>query len=197
MQAQFVYRLLEPYQQLVTRCARPDLIGPAMNDVINSACALAVSAAHFREALKLAKDTDQVGEPIREKLQDVADTLKHGSLRDPMRTVSFSTAMAYEFNEQGQFRFLRTEITAQNGKYGSFDLVAEIGRYVVHLNAQLGLNFTGIEPNLTLLPFGDWAEAFVTPKTFQVGSMQIKTYRRTASGELMLADAPTLAFVIY
>ncbi len=194
-QKQFLHRLLEPYQALVQRCAQNDLVAAEINDVIASACELAVSAAHFLESQGLPAQTG-AGEDIRLKLADVADTYKHGALRNPERIVTFDTIFAWEFNDQDECRFLRVEILVRNERFGSLDLVPTIGAYLQHLNSSLGLGFGSIEPNIPAKPFTAEAVLEVTRRTVVVPKARIRTYKRNANGELVLTDVNLVRFVV-
>jgi hypothetical protein len=192
---EFLHQLLQPYHALARRCASNDLVGPATNDVVAAATALSVTAAHFVEVKGLAPDTGEA-EELQKKLKDVADTSKHGALRDPARTVTFGTALAYEVNDQNQFRFLRTELIASNGRVGNFDLVSTLARYIATLNTRMALGFNDIEPTLPLQPFVGAAGAIITHNTFEVGATRIRTYKRAASGDLELTNVPSFIFTV-
>jgi len=195
MRKDFYHQLLQPYRALAQRAVRSDLVGSGGSDIAASANALAIAAAHFAEAKKLPLQPNE--QRVQSILQDVADSAKHGGpLRKPERTVSLSVSLAYEFNDQGGVRFLRTEVTASNQRVGSFDLIETLRFYIQSLNERLHLGFPPIEASLSTDPFGSAAISNITANTAEVGSVSIRTYKRDASGMLVLADPPSLLFTV-
>jgi hypothetical protein len=53
MRKDFYHELLQPYQALVVRASRNDLVGSGVSDVTAAANSLAVTAAHFLEVRSL------------------------------------------------------------------------------------------------------------------------------------------------
>ncbi len=195
MRKSFYHELLQPYHALVARAAKNDLVGEAISDITAAANALAVSAAHFLETKKLSPSDERVGK-LRLMLQDVADTAKHGQLRDADRTVRLYASLAYEINGDGRSRFLRTEVRAANKKFGSFELIETLGCYLRALNDQFSFGFQAIEPLIELEPFNDEAVAKISVNTAEVGSTNIRTYKRDTSGRLIPADPTNFLFVV-
>jgi hypothetical protein len=195
MRKSFYHELLQPYQTLVFRASRNDLVGGGTSDITAAARALAVAAAHFLEARSL-QSCEGREEDLRLMLRDVADSAKHGQLRAADRTVTLSVGLAYEVDDIGRARFLRTEVTACNKKYGSFDLIETIGHYIRALHDRFNFQFQRVEPLIEPKPFGAEASAIVTDNTAEVGSVNIRTYKRDASGALVLADPVSFFFVV-
>jgi hypothetical protein len=170
-------------------------VGVGASDIAATANTLAIAAAHFVEARGLSQG-DGIEENLRSRLRDVADTAKHGSLRQSDRTVALAVSLAYEFDDVGRTRFLRTEVTATNNRFGSFDLIETLGRYIRALHDRFNLQFQSIDPQVEPQQFGTEAVAHVTANTAEVGSVNVRTYTRDASGTLVLADAPRILFVV-
>ena len=190
----FISRLFDPYQALVVQCARNDLVHEAQNDVVAATQALATSAAHFLEANRQSTDSGSV-KALQQKLQDVADTAKHGSLRKANRVAEITIAYSYEFNEQQQFRFIRREIFATNQRFGEFQLVDTIGEYLAVLMVRFGFDLGPINPSIAHQPFMQEARIIVTPKTFDVGQIHLRFFKRSETGTLLLADPPECRIV--
>lgn len=142
---------MQPYQRLVRRAARNDLIGTGISDITADSNALAVSASHFIESKKLPPDSN---DELREKLKDVGNSAKHGQLTDADRTVTLSASLAYEIDDTKGTRFLWTEVWASNKRFGAFDLVETLGRYISEINARFQLEFENIKPSIDLDSFG-------------------------------------------
>jgi len=193
LRKQFYHELLQPYQRLVRRVAQNDLVGTGISDITNDSNALAVLASHFIESKKLPSDRD---DNLREKLKDVGDSAKHGQLNNVDRTVTLSTSLAYEIDDTKGARFLRTEVLASNNRFGAFDLVETLGLYISKINTRFQLGFENIEPSIALGSFSGEAEVRITPNTADVKSMNIRTYKRDASGSLILADPGKFTFVV-
>jgi hypothetical protein len=195
MRKDFYHELLQPYQELVLRSSKNDLVGGGISDITARANALAIAAAHFLEARSLASSAG-FEDKLRRMLQDVADSAKHGLLRAADRTVTLSVSLAYEFDDVGRSRFLRTEVIANNKKYGSFDLIQTLGQYIRALHDRFSLQFEVIEPRIELEQFGAEAAANITGNTAEVGSVNLRFYKRDTTGALVLADPVDFLFVV-
>lgn len=191
----FVCQLLGPYQALVAQCAENDLVYEQQNDVIAGASSLAIAAAHFVEANNLDKD-DGEAKFIQSSLKDVADTSKHGSLDNPDRTIILRTAYSFEFNDQGQFRFMRRDVLAENARFGEFHLPDALGRYIALLADRLGWHAMRIEPDISLKPFIAEAGLLVTRRTIDAQNINLRFYKRSETGAMLPADPASVTFVI-
>lgn len=132
---------------------------------------------------------------LREMLQDVADSAKHGQLRVPSRTIRLSVSLTYEIDDGGRSRFLRTEVKALNQRFGSFDLIETIGSYLRLLNERLAFGFV-IEPVIDPEPFGHETIAKITDNTAEVVSTNIRIYKRDLAGRLIPTDPTDFLFVV-
>jgi len=195
MRVRFFHELVQPYQSLISRSVRNDLVASKVSDIAAASNALAVSAAHFLEVGKLpAGDAEE--EQLRQMLQDVADSAKHGALGDPKRTIKLEASLGYEIDDEKGSRFLKTEVWASSDRFGSFDLINTVGKYIETLNGRLQFEITQLKPTIEPGPFNNEAVAKVTKNTVDVASFGIRTYKRDASGSLNLADPGKFTIVV-
>lgn len=194
---QFYHEVLGPLIALRARTAENVCVTPDCNDVISLAKQSAAAAYHFREPIlrsggrdRVPRMGDQSAEDLRQRLADVVDTAKHGTLRDPDRTVTFSAALAFEGDDQGRFRYLRTEVLATNKRWSTFELADTIQDFSCALSVELDIRLN-LNIDLPTHPFIGRIETFVTAKSgLSINSMRFRTYRRDAAGTLVAFDPP-------
>jgi len=194
----FYHEVLSPLVRLQRRCAENICVQAQYNDVIVLAQEAATAAYHFPEAVfgKQREMRAPYMEELRQKLSDVVDSRKHGRLRNQERQINLQAALAYEFNDAQEFRYLQTNIIATNARFGEFNLGHTVEQFVAELNSELdiALRLTKVEPPTSL--FSKTAVAYVTDKTFFAKDMQIQFFKRTANGALVPDDPAQVNFEV-
>lgn len=192
------HEVLGPFIRLRARAAENVCVQSENNDVIALAQEAATAAYHFPEAIHGASApmTESSAEDLRQKLGDVADTRKHGVLRDPERQVRLSAALAYEVNEEQLFKYLGTQVWAENKRFGSFDLVDVIQRFIVAIGREFSLGMD-IEIKLPSYDFSKQIVTYVTDKTFRAANVRLRFFSRDANGQLRPVDPTEVEFAVY
>jgi hypothetical protein len=199
LEKRFYHEVVSPLTSLRARASENVCIEPDYSDVLTLAKQVAITVFHFREPyVKIAKIrsvppmTDKDAETNRQRLSDIADTVKHGKLDKPERIVVFSTALAFEVNDNDQFRYIRTEVLAQNDRFGCFEISDTIEDFVCSLSKELNIATPKFYTPV-IYQFRPSAEIFLTEKSgFELSSVRIRIYRRDTNGALELSDHPNI-----
>ena len=193
-----------PFIDFLGRSSENVCIDKNYSDVVSLAKQASLAAYHFHEAINRENGvtsvpamSKQCAEVFRQQLSDVVDTAKHGVLRDKDRQIILKGSLAFEFNEDDKFRFIRTEILAKNTRFGEFLLNDTLLNYFIALGIEHRINLS-TEVQLPKYKFKDQIEIFTTPKSgIDVKSISLRTYQRNSYGQLTLADPPNgFKFVI-
>jgi hypothetical protein len=197
----FYHEVLTPTISLLTRAAENVCIAPAFSDVMSLAKQAASAAYHFREPILRKSGTDRIdamksdeAEELRQRLADIVDSSKHGPLRDESRITTLHALLAFEFNNNGLFRYLRTEVIGTNNRWGTFEVADTIKSFLPFLTAELGIGIK-LDISLPTHPFLEWAETYLTSKSgFDLKSINLSFYRRNSAGVLEPADPAECKF---
>lgn len=200
----YYHEVAEPFIRFMERSAEDVCVHAEHNDVISLAISAATAAYHFHEiacreagATSTPPMSEPLAEDMRQRLSDVVDTSKHGILRNPDRQTTFQAVLAFEFNQHNQFRYLRTEILANNGRFGEFDVAKTLVEFIDGLGNEHGVVGLSLKIKMPRRPFKERAEVFVTNKNvFFPNNFSIKTYKRDDNDDLILSDTPFKLAVI-
>jgi hypothetical protein len=190
---QFRHEVVTPYARFKSRSLENICIQERINDVIVLAQEAATAAYHFPEVArgKQTKVDDLDIEVVRQKLSDVVDSRKHGVLRNPDRLVSLHAGLAYEVNDAVEFKYLGTKVTANNKRFGEFDIGETIEKFIQYLCLELSINCK-INFDRPEEPFRKKVTTYFTDKSIFASNMRIMTYRKQTDGSYTLADPPTI-----
>lgn len=122
----FITEIIKPWEELNIKFSTPLSMNPAINDFITSANALAITIKHMPEALVQAKPHDLAAQnKPYEIMHDLADSIKHGQLRNTGRQCTLSVYLMFERNpgSNATFRFLRNSIIINHNTYGDIDFM--------------------------------------------------------------------------
>jgi hypothetical protein len=193
----FYHEVLAPFIRFRARSAENICVQENNNDVIVLAQEAATAAYHFPEAVRgepMPMD-NPAAETLRQRLRDVVDTRKHGTLTDPKRQIAISAALAYEANDSDEFRYLGTHIDAYNKRFGQFELTNTIELFINEIRRELSIK---LDTQLTLptYPFSKTIVTYVTNKTFYAKNVRIRTFKRTIDGLLQPVDPKLIEFEV-
>lgn len=122
--ARFISEIVRPWETLNNELGTPFALNPEINDYVTRAVSLAVSIKHLPEALQKLKPKDLSSRnKAYEIISDLADSSKHGELRDTTRECKLSSASIYERNNDATVRFLRNGINVTHNNYGKVDFL--------------------------------------------------------------------------
>jgi hypothetical protein len=116
----FIAEIIKPWESLNAELGRSFCMNPSINEFTTRAHNLAVSIKHLPEATAKAQIPTIVGQSQPYKIvSDLADSFKHGKLRNPDRQCELTVASMFERNSAAKVRFLRNKITI---------IIADLGR---------------------------------------------------------------------
>jgi hypothetical protein len=193
----FYHEVLAPFIRFRARSAENVCVQEQNNDVIVLAQEAATAAYHFPEAVR-GKPTpvdNSAVETLRQKLGDVVDSRKHGTLRAPERQVSLSAALAYEVNDADEFRYLGTQIWANNKRFGSFELGNTIELFIEEIRRGMSIKITS-QLEFPSYPFSKKIVTYVTDKTFYAKNTGLRFFKRAGDGSLLPADPESVEFEV-
>jgi hypothetical protein len=195
----FYHEVLSPLLRFWVRCAENVCVQQDYNDVIVLAQEAATAAYHFPEAILGRQKQMESGssEDLRQKLSDVVDSRKHGVLRKADRQTSLQAALAYEFNDAQEFRYLGTRITATNLRFGKFDVGETVELFVDDLKTELEISIQLPSFKPPAYPFAKKIVTYVTNKTFFAKNTQLQFFKRTPEGALLPSDPEQVHFEVH
>lgn len=120
----FLNDIIKPWEILNKQLSIPFSVNTNISDFTNKAFSLAVSIKHLPENTHNVKPNNLIEESESYKIiSDLADSLKHGKLREESRQCSLYVASMFERSKEGLVRFLRNTITIKHKTYGEVDFV--------------------------------------------------------------------------
>lgn len=206
MSRKFLYEVCRPLQEFGKRAHLNLCVPTYASDVEPLGVTAAIAAYHHWEAAtrkdakaKVPEMRSPRGEELRLLLKDISDTAKHGKLTKEDRQVTFETALAFEFDENNRFRFLRTVLLAKNGRTDGawIDVADTIFEYLDHLIVELGYDVNVIRDQANDGEFQENAITYFTPMALiEVPNTRLRFYRRDENGNLILANPPEIRFAV-
>ncbi|WP_448030234.1 hypothetical protein [Bradyrhizobium liaoningense] len=191
LELQFRHEVVTPFLRLKSRSLEHLCVQERISDVIVLAQEAATAAYHFPEAARgrAAKMVDPDAEFLRQKLSDVVDSRKHGRLSNAARQVALHAKLAYEFNDNVEFRYLGTKVLAENQRFGQFDLAETIEAFMHHICREFSITCTVAVPRPDE-PFRKKITTYFTSAVVFAENVGLLTYKRQSDGALVLADPP-------
>lgn len=120
----FITEIIKPWESLNLDLGKAFSMNPNINDFTIRANSLAVSIKHIPEVFLKIKIEDLIKESRPyEIMSDLADSFKHGKLRNPNRECKLIVGSMFERNFDAKVRFLRNRITIDHNTYGKIDFM--------------------------------------------------------------------------
>jgi hypothetical protein len=132
-------------------------------------------------------------------MSDIADSIKHGALRDPARNSSLRVEANFEYDSLNRFRFLRNQIVVAHATHGELDFMAEASRSILFwLDAlEQNVRWDGVVAEAKN-EFYQTAFLYFHPEhQVAMPDLNLRFYRRGPSGELVLGYPPEILFSVY
>lgn len=193
----FYYEVLQPWIRLEERAGQNICVSHRFSDVVYLGYEAAIAAYHHWEKAKRVDGSSSVegmstprAEWLRKRLGELSDSAKHVTLRAKQRQTTVETALGFEFNDEGYFRFLRTILLARNDMVGEFDVAEVLTEYLSLLCADLGypVDIKREQPAGIFMPN---VVTFFRPQPFiTIPSTDYIFFKRNELGELERADPP-------
>jgi hypothetical protein len=195
---QFLTDVLKPWDELNQSLSQPFAYRPDFSDVTRIANSLAVALKHTAELTdqsRSAIDQASFGNRI---MSDRADAWKHGekSLREPARRNSMTVLSRFEFNEEGEFRFLRNRLVIDHATHGTLDFMEQARDAASFWLQRLGLQVQWNSKILVGPRVFKEAALIYYDASQQIGmpSFQLETVKRNSQGRVEAADCPRVVF---
>jgi hypothetical protein len=194
---QFVNDVLRPWESLNAFLVERYAFQPNLSDITNQVRGLSVSIKHQVDLIAdeqtnlTIKQHQEAANRERQAariVSDLADSLKHGKLKDQSRQCDLKVVAHFECNEEEMFRFLRNvpEVThASLGQHDFLVLSLDAMRYWVRArNLQVDVGALKVqEAENTFFPTAHLA--FNEAYCIQANSVRIKFFARDNQGVLV------------
>ncbi|MCR5862718.1 hypothetical protein LRS05_11445 [Flavobacterium sp. J372] len=120
----FITEIIKPWEILNQQLAIPLAMTPESNDVTSTANTLAVNIKHLPEFCKGINPNALLAQSKSYQIIcDLADTSKHGKLRNQARECILNVSSMFERSKDVKFRFLRNKIIIQHNTFGKIDFM--------------------------------------------------------------------------
>ncbi len=138
--ARFISEIVRPWETLNNELGTPFALNPEINDYVTKAVSLAIAIKHLPEVMQKIKPKDlSTKNRAYEIISDLADSSKHGELRDVSRECRLTSSSIYERNHDATVRFLRNGITITHNNYGKVDFLKIAMEAALFIANELGL----------------------------------------------------------
>ncbi|MBL7965716.1 MAG: hypothetical protein JNK09_01880 [Prolixibacteraceae bacterium] len=136
----FISEIVKPWETLNQELSRPFSLNIEINDYITKSINLAVTIKHFPEATQRIKSQTLVSESFDYSvISDLADSMKHGELRNPERECKLTVSSMFERNQEAKVRFLRNRISITHNNYGKVDFMQCSMNSAIFIMQKLGI----------------------------------------------------------
>lgn len=197
----FLNDICKPYDELNALLVQRLAFEPELSDITRMAGSIAVSLRHIPESegyLDRAISNESI---YKRLIIDVADSWKHGSLRDPSRNSKYFVSAMFEWQPERGFRFLRNGLAIVHSTLGEHDfLKTALGAIQFWIQKlQLGVVWKDLGKILEAPEeFHPKAFLFYDPQyCISMKNTRFRFFRRIENGELIAADPDTVRMEIY
>lgn len=123
MTLRLINDVVKPWEELNVLLAQRFAFQPDLSDVTRLASALAVSIKHQADLRRMPRSSVDSASDANRLMSDVADTAKHGQLRDSSRNNSLHVASCFEYGAGRGFRFIRNSVSIAHATSGEVDFM--------------------------------------------------------------------------
>lgn len=190
---------VKPWDELNCLLAKPFAYQPDLSDITRLAHSIAVVIKHLADFHKTGRGRTDRASPANKLMSDIADRWKHGgTTTDPTRQNQLAVLSRFEFNEEGEFRFVRNRILIDHATSGKVDFMVTSRDALRHWLAEVRPDL--IWPGLLMEGpeiFNREAVLFYDARQ-QLGmkSSRLETVERGADSKLYPTDCPVVKFVL-
>lgn len=191
----FLTNILKPWDELNELLSQPFAVQPDISDLTRQVESIAVSLSHYRE--------QEGGSRKRTSLMnDIADTAKHGSLRDQNRITLCAVSSCFLCDENDRFLFLRNIpfITYKTNQNQTFDFMSESLAEIKDIMASDGINVgrnIDISQSVNAEYEGVIRLKFDTKYCLHMDSASLRTFKENSDGELVSYAPKEVRFELY
>lgn len=200
--------IVKPWDELNALLVQRYAFQPDLSDVSNRIGTLSVSIKHQVDALALEQPhkstkswqetTDKENTSAR-IISDLADTVKHLTLRDARRQCSTAVIAQFECNDEEQFRFLRNAIMLTHASLGTHDFLAvaldAIQFWIRKRRVQVNFDRKILEAPPEFFPTAHLT--FDSRYCLLMSETRIQFFRRDKNGVLIPHSPGNVTFVVH
>ena len=140
MTIKFITNIVKPLDELNHLLCQRYAFQPEISDITRLAGSLAVSIKHQAEESGVSRSTTDKESHENQLMPDVADSWKHGKLKNPARENSFSVGAQFERNDRNNVRFIRNIVTVNHQAEGEFDFMVASMIAIQYWITKLGIS---------------------------------------------------------
>lgn len=195
----FINDIIKPWDELNSLLSQQYAFQPDLSDITRLAGHIAISIRHQVDFVALNDRQANSLSQAHRIICDAGDYWKHGSLRKEERNCPITVAAAFEYANNGTFRFIRNIATLTHNSLGDRDFLETSAEAAKFWMTQHGFSVewngtpTIAEPN-----FESTARLQFNPKyCINISSTQIKIFKKAADGKLIPFDPPEIRIEIY
>jgi len=197
----FLNDICKPFDELNALLVQRFAFEPELSDITRLAGSVAVSLRHIPEAAGRTASAISNESQDNRLIIDVADSRKHGCLRDPGRNSKLFVAAMFEWQPDRGVRFLRNGLSVIHSILGEHDfLKTALGAIQFWIQKlQFGIVWKG-SGKILEAPEEFYPTAFLFYDSRYCISMKNTRFRffsRTENGELIAVDPDTVRMEIY
>lgn len=195
----FANDILKPWDELDSLLSQQYAFQPDISDISRLAGNIAVAIRHQIDFSDLTDKQANNLSQAHQLISDAGDCWKHGELRKEERNSSISVAAAFEYREDGTFRFLRNIVTLNHRSFGEHDFMVTSSEAAKFWMTQRGysIEWSGA-PNTAVSTYENAARLkFNSKYCIEMSSVQLKFFKRTGGDVLVPVDPPEVRFEVY
>ncbi|WP_415911300.1 hypothetical protein [Neptuniibacter sp. QD37_11] len=198
-QRRFINDIIKPWDELNSLLSQQYAFQPDLSDITRLAGSIAVSIRHQVDFVELNDNQANTLSEAHRIICDAGDYWKHGSLRKEERNCPITVAAAFEYADNGTFRFIRNIASLTHNSRGESDFLETSVQAAKFWMSQHGFNVEWNGTPTTATPKFEFAARLqFNPKyCINMSSTQIKFFKRAANGELIPFDPPEVRFEVY
>ena len=199
MTIKFLTNIVKPWDELNKLLCERLAFQPEISDITRLAGSLAVAIKHQAEEAKISRTVIDKESHENLLMSDVADSWKHGELKNPARNNSFSVGALFECNDSNNFRFIRNIVTVNHQSEGGFDFMITSMSAIQYWVSKLGMPITWKPATCEgKEEFYETAFLFFNPKhQISMISTNLQIVKRNELNQLVPYDCPEIKFAIY
>ncbi|MCB2426675.1 hypothetical protein [Methylophaga pinxianii] len=195
----FINDILKPWDMLNSLLVQQYAFQPDLSDITRLTGNIAVSIRHQIDFAHLNDKQANNLSQAHQIISDAGDYWKHGSLRKQERNCPIRVAAAFEYAENGTFRFIRNIATLAHSSLGEHDFLTTSAEAARFWMSQHGFNveWKGL-PNSAPPIFEQSARLKFDPRyCINMSNTQIRFFKKISDGKLIPFDPPQVRFEVY
>lgn len=195
----FANDILKPWDDLDSLLSQQYAFQPDISDISRLAGNIAVAIRHQIDFSDLTDKQANYLSQAHQLISDAGDYWKHGELRKKERNSPISVAAAFEYRENGTFRFLRNIVTLNHRSLGERDFMDTSAEAAKFWMAQRDYSIEWKGAPSTAPPRYENAARlkFHSKYCIEMSSVQLKFFKRIDGDSLVPVDPPEVRIEVY